>query len=156
ASCSVDETVKVWNAGNGQLALAPPFVKEGFVFGIGFTADGRQLARVASFGPVRICDTQTGRETARLTGRGANFLAVAFSIDGKHAVAAGSDHTVALWTIGGPPPIVTMPGVKLFAAFSPDSRLFASSRDGSVVLFDTSTNREVGTLRGHQPVTGTI
>src|SRR5262249_51236640 len=157
ASCSTDESVKIWNFANvQQTPVVPPFPNEGFVFGIAFTHDGKNLARCAAFGPVRICETTRGQEVSKLSGRGANFLAIAFSANGKHAVAAGDDGSVSIWTIGGSAPVSTVPNGSVFTAFSPAGRTPASSRAVSVVLVDLASGREVGRLQGHKPLVGNI
>ena len=52
---------------------------------------------------LRLWDIETGKVLLRLEGHVGSPLSVAFTADGGHAVSGGTDGTVRLWRLEGPP-----------------------------------------------------
>jgi eukaryotic-like serine/threonine-protein kinase len=85
-TASFDHTGQLWDASSGQI-LPPPFRHDGNVTHAAFSVDGRQVLTCGSIdGTVRIWDTTTGQEIARVQAGGVVYTA-AFSPDGKWVVA---------------------------------------------------------------------
>jgi WD40 repeat protein len=126
----------------------------GAVNHLAFSAAGAILASGDSFGVVKLWETAGGRELASWgASRTEDVLkALALSPDGKVlATASLFDATVRLWDSpsGHPRGLLPATGVAVNGlAFSPDGRLLALARqDGTAVLCEVETAREVGTIR---------
>src|SRR5262249_60765371 len=88
---------------------------------------------------VRLWDTTSGRELARLSIEGGPPLAVAFSPDGARLAAAGHGGRVRVWATppGGEPKLLHTlsghEGIVWSVAFSPDGVLLASAGSDQTV-----------------------
>ncbi|MGW1720591.1 nSTAND1 domain-containing NTPase [Streptomyces sp. NPDC002156] len=108
-----------------------------------FSPDGRILATSSSDHGVELWNTATGSRRTHLSAGWPDRLA--FSPDGRTLVTSGRDHGVELWNTAtgsrrtrlSPKPTYG-PGSVVFSA---DSRTIATSDDGTVWLWDTTTGR---------------
>jgi WD40 repeat protein len=170
-----DKAVQIWDVGTGKLLL-PLKGHTGWVRGVAFSPNGRQVASVSDDQTVRLWDTATGNEQLKLTGHTSAVLCVAFSPDGgllatgqaaapapqQRAAPAPQERPVRVWDIAGRcerlelsggarPPVVRV-------AFSPDGRRLAALHDadsgrGKVTIWDVGTRLEQFTLKGLAGVT---
>jgi WD40 repeat protein len=64
-----------------------------------FSPAGKTLATVSGDKSVRLWDTVTGAEHARLGGHNAAVLSIAFGRDGQTLATGSEDGTVMLWEL---------------------------------------------------------
>lgn len=112
---------------------------------------------------VRIWDMATGNEVGQLKGHEHNVQHVVCHPDGQRAVTASMDGTARVWSISERKELLRFEGLTTpdvspagwprqvwGLSVSPDGKRTACGlRDGTVRVFDTDTNREVGQLQAH-------
>jgi WD40 repeat protein len=138
-----------------QSSFRLPF---GFVQGIAFSPDGKQLATGTSKGEIRIWRVADFQEVFVLRGHTNWVWQIAFSANGQLLVSASADCTVKLWQIGPE----TGHCLRTFqghtdevysAAISSDGQIVASgSRDHTIKLWQTGTGDCLQTLQEHTNV----
>ncbi len=122
-----------------------------------FSPDGGTLGYVIASGrgagAVVLWDVMREREITRLTGRGDEPSALAFSPGGGILAVGGVGGTVTLWDVLREREIAVLRGHEDFVvsvAFSPGGGLLASaSYDGTVRLWDVAERAETAVLKGH-------
>src|SRR6266851_4670662 len=152
ASGGVDGTVRLWEAGSGQL-LAALHGHTGATRVVAFSRDGRLLASGGDDGTVQLYDAGTGRPVASLRGHTGGIRGVALSADGHLLASGGDDSLVRLWEASTGRPLAALQGhtgIVYGVALSADGRLLASGgADGTVRLWDAGSGACLHTLRGH-------
>ena len=140
-------------------------VLDGYVSAVAFRPDGRRFL-LATHAAVYECDTRSGQWLRSLPGLSGRGLVVAYSPDGKRALACGvaghgdpqeavdaeNEGWAVLWdcATGRATPLVGHTGPVTTAAFSPDGRRCATgSLDRTVRLWETAAGRQLAVLCGH-------
>ncbi|KAI3326415.1 vegetative incompatibility protein HET-E-1 [Xylariaceae sp. AK1471] len=152
ASCSEDETVRLWLADTGAL-LYTLEGHSGTVFSATFSPNGRVVASGSVDETVRLWSADTGVLLYTLKGHSASVKSVTFSHDGKVIASVSDDDTVRLWSVDTGTPLYRLkrrgsPGKPV--AFSPDNKVVASGLyDKTVRLWSVDTGASLYTLKGH-------
>jgi WD40 repeat protein len=160
ASGSDEGETRLWQVASGaeQAVYRAPNQE---VCSVAFTPDGRTLAAAGAarewklgdddgLGVVRLWDTATGKERARLL---ADDLvnSVAVTPDGKMLALACMNSTVEIWDISPQKLRCKLRGHAKSAtsvAFSPDGKVLASgSQDRTIKLWDVAGAKELTTFR---------
>lgn len=147
-------TVRLWDAGTGQLVLTIP---SGSVSALAVNPDGTLLASGSNLdGTISLWDAASGDSQATLTGHTDYMTDVAFSPDGTVLASASEDGTVRLWNTATGQPIRVLEGHGApvqAVAFTPDGTAVASAgEDGAVRLWNAATGDLQMTLSSDTPV----
>jgi WD40 repeat protein len=95
ASCSQDQTVRVWQVDSGACQELQGHT--GVVFAAAFHPDGTRLATAGRDRVIWLWDLARGVGVARLPGHTSYVWSLAWSPDGTTLASGSGDHTVRLW-----------------------------------------------------------
>ena len=138
ASCSLDHTVRVWEASSGRDRWVWTTKKAGLAHAVGWSPNGRYLACGTGRGGIHVWDIVRERQVYICRGHKGTINAVVWSRDGQRIASAGADGTVRIWR--------ALDGRRLFVyrsyekdsvstvAWSPDGQYIASAGQGGHVL----------------------
>jgi WD40 repeat protein len=139
ASAGADGTVRLWDAGSGEL-IAGLARHKAAVNGVAFSPDGLLLASGGADRTINIWETTTGQLKQTLSGHEDGVRCLEFSPDGLLLASGGDDKTIRIWDAQSGRAIRTLKGheVAVFSlAFSPDGQLLAAgSGNDSIALWD--------------------
>lgn len=146
--------IKVWDTATGRELLTLSG-HTGWIMGLDFSPDGRQLASTSLDGTLRVWSLAPGQETVTVsspvTGYGTR---VVYNPNGKEFATNGGDGTAILWNAETGEQRMILAGHHLEVinvAFSPDSSRFATgSLDESTIVWDLTIGRKLFTLTGHE------
>jgi WD40 repeat protein/predicted Ser/Thr protein kinase len=95
ASCSQDQTVRLWQVDNGACRVLRGHTGE--VFAAAFHPDGTRLATAGRDRAIWLWDLARGVAVARLSGHTSYVWSLAWSPDGTTLASGSGDSTVRLW-----------------------------------------------------------
>ncbi len=156
ATSSDDGSARIWNGRTGELRFAL-LSHEATVQDIAWSPDGTRLVTGSIDGTAKVWSITEGgpRELLSLSAQDARsgMRAVAFSPDGDRVMTGDESNTaVKIWDVGitGDAEVANLPSVRAFvgsADFTPDGRrLFATSTEGTVALWDLHRQRQLLTF----------
>jgi eukaryotic-like serine/threonine-protein kinase len=138
-------TAKIWDAGTGKELFS--FDQGGIVDCVAFSRDSRRLASTGH--GLKVRDAATGKELYALDGY---FGLALFTADGSRLLALGHEVKLLDAATGCELKTLHLPAgtVLNIAAISSDGRRLALPQGkAGIVLWDTETDQEALTLRGH-------
>jgi small GTP-binding protein len=153
ASASIDETVKLWDAGSGKL-LRTLRGHVGSVFGVAFDPKGETLASGSDDSTVKLWDAGSGKLLRTLRGHSGSVSSVGFDPKGERLASGSSDETVSLWDVGSGELLRTLKGKRAricSVGFGPTGETLASgSIDETAKLWDADSGKLLRTLEAHR------
>jgi WD40 repeat protein len=144
---------KLWNIGAGRELRTLPVERNAVYRGLAFSPDSRLLATQWAYDAMRLWATDTGQE--RLTwGKGyyLDFVAPAFSPEGRYVVTASSNGRIVFWESATGKPVggVNCQTPISRMALSPDGALVAVSNfEKFLTVWEVATGRQRFQLNGH-------
>ena len=149
-----DGTIRVWDPGSATQLRSFPAATPTFRPLPVVSADGtRLLCYTGNDKTVRVFDLEGGEPLHEfaIRGRAAAFV-IAFSQDGRWALAGGLENKIRLWDVASGKLAIFLDGqTHVYAgALSPDGRFaLTGGADNLVRLWDLATKRELCRLQGH-------
>lgn len=152
AAGGVDHGMKLWDLEKLKELGQTPFTKKGIVYAAAFSPDDRWTI-TGHATEVRVWDTVSGKEIAKLDGHTSRVLCTTVSKDEKMAASGSKDKSIRVWDLATRKERRLLEGHKdavISVAFTPDGRkLASSSADGTAKLWDIGTGKCLATLNGH-------
>ncbi len=146
ATAGTDQTVRLWNAENGQ-ALFTLAGHEAPVVTVAFSGDGKRSLTGDANGVVRVWEVETGKVMRTLAEHKAAVTAATFSSDGTRLASAFADGAIKVWNAAtGKTVFMTRlrKGNVHRAAFSPDGeRLVAADSEGVLHFINLTQGGEL-------------
>eukprot|EP00760_Papus_ankaliazontas_P032517 PhM_4_TR586/c0_g1_i4/m.86349 len=156
ATCSCDQTVKVWDPSRGDLIKSvQPHDSAIFRIGLSHTDNGRHIVTSCDDHTSAIVDWKEGRIVRKLLGHGNTIWSASFSFDDRYVVTSSMDHTIKMWDVGSGREICTFHGHStpvhsvMFCQKSRDTALVSCARDWTIGLWDVASTKLTQTYAGH-------
>ena len=131
----------------------------GFVRGLAFRYDGKQLVSCSEDRSLRLWDVATARSLAAFHGHMGFVHCVAFSPDGGQAASGSMDGTIKLWPAAAPDPQVSFrngSGWVGTVAFHPAGDRVATAHNGGIRVWNPRTGEELWRVIGPRGLMGRI
>ncbi|HEX7183928.1 MAG TPA: TIR domain-containing protein [Thermoanaerobaculia bacterium] len=154
ATISYESPQRIWDAFFGQLAFSIPG-HDNWGLGVEWSSDGTLLATAGADGVAIVWDGASGQRLFTLLGHKGWVESLAFTPDGTRLVTAGADGTARVWETALISESLTLDSHsgrvsrRVFRArFSPNGERIASSGQGSLAIWDTSSGELLKLISG--------
>ena len=152
ATCSSDETVRLWDASTGA-ELAVLRGHKARATSVSFDPTGTRIISGCADGTGRIWDAKSHSELAVLHGFG-GLNCLAYSPDGRRIVAAACNWEIRVWDAQNRTKWTVIRRDKVnieSVSYSPDGqKLVSGCTDGTIRVWDAENHEQLNVLRGHQ------
>ncbi|MBF0623714.1 MAG: pentapeptide repeat-containing protein [Magnetococcales bacterium] len=153
-SASYDKTVKVWDAGNGQLIRT----LEGHGGGVrsaAYSPDGHSIVSASFDKTVKVWNAENGQLIRTLEGHGGGVMCASYSPDNCTIVSASDDKTIKVWDAKNGQLIRTLEGHEggvRSVSFMPNNNeiIISASDDKTIKVWNAVSGRLIRTLEGHE------
>jgi WD40 repeat protein/serine/threonine protein kinase len=159
ASCSLDETVQVWDALSG----AEAFTYRGHSGALNdatWSPNGKRIASASEDRTVQVWDALNGGNVLIYNGHKDIVIEANWSPDGKQIASCSNDKTVQVWEAATGKLVTTYSGHTqevLAAKWSPDGQRIASSgQDHTVQVWEVATTNLIFKYQGHNAAVNEI
>jgi WD40 repeat protein len=155
ASCSDDNTVKIWDLESGK-CRATLIGHRDQVKSVAFTPDGTRILSASFDKSVRVWDASSGRELVKLDGHTSEVWSVVALKDNARAISGGVDNTLRLWDLDSGLCLKTIESKMDFenGVFSSTvnlagNQVLSGHGDGRIRLWNLESGECQMTLTGH-------
>lgn len=166
ASTSYDNTLRLWNLTfsqrlflwqvvNAQATHSLTNIHGGWVCGVAFSPDSRQVATVGEDGTVQVWQVDQGQLLKTLKGHEGTTQAVAFSPNGQWIASSGKDNTVRIWqaNTGTLSQTLLLKSEATTLSFCSSGKVLVSGQtDCNLSLWQVSDGQKLGVLTGHSKI----
>ncbi|PVF92449.1 WD40 repeat-like protein [Serendipita vermifera] len=138
ASCSSDNTIRIWDVETGTLVGEPLRGHTGMVNGAAYSPDGQRIVSVSVDHTIRLWDAQNFIQVGEpIMGHTDEIICVAYSPDGRYIASGSEDTTIKIWDANT-------------GTLIDGHRLISGSGDHTIRIWDYSTGLLDGRpLEGH-------
>lgn len=151
ATCSHDETIRLWSMANGEQAQVL-IGHANHVMSVRFSHDGTKLVSASKDASARIWDVQTGIQLQILCGHTSGISHAVFSTDDRYIATSSRDQTARLWDVHTGKELCCYQHdneLKTVALHPHASQLCTGCDDRIIRLWDLNTGQECLRLVGH-------
>jgi WD40 repeat protein/transcriptional regulator with XRE-family HTH domain len=149
ATAGTDGTVRLWDTATDRVRTSLADTSHDDAYDVTFSRDGHTLAAGESGGTVRLWDMATDRLRTTLTGMRYPVGSLAFNADGT-ALATLTQSAVLWWDLAADNRLRTvLPRTAVGSGIAVSTTghfLAANTRDGKILLWDTSDDKPLKTL----------
>ncbi|GMH83913.1 hypothetical protein TrST_g9417 [Triparma strigata] len=155
-SCSLDETIIVWDVDKGEEIYRIALEKK-TPFALAWAPDEKMFYAGGRTGALKQYSLETGEETKDFIGLTNFVFALAVTSDGKKIVSGSFDNNVVVWDVESCRKLKILRGhskdVKSVAITPDDKSIVSGSGDGNVIVWDMEDGELLQTFRNFKTVT---
>ncbi|MGV3662133.1 MAG: TIR domain-containing protein [Prosthecobacter sp.] len=152
ASCSSDQTFKIWNIETRKCIVEKKFTQR--VLETDFINDGMRVLCSPDDTTIRMIDIHTGNELARWEGHSDQIRCFATTADGQTVVSGSDDESLKVWDVasGRCKQTIVGQGARIFSIANcfNDTRSLAGDEKGTIKVWELDTGTCLGKLSGHR------